>query len=56
MGVNEGYKWGMRILLVSALVALFMIMGLAIAPSGQAGELTHQVLQALRITTHGFRS
>ena len=40
MGVNEGYKWRMRILLVSVLVALFMIMGLSTAPLGQAGELT----------------
>jgi len=40
MGVNEGFKWRMRILLVSVLVALFMIAGLSTAPSGQAGELT----------------
>jgi len=40
MGVNEGYKRRMRILLVSVLVALLMIAGLSTAPSGQAGELT----------------
>ena len=40
MGVNEEYKWRMRILIVSVLCSLFMIMGLSMAPSAQAGELT----------------
>ena len=40
MGVNEVYMWRMRILIVSVLFALFMIVGLSTAPSGQAGELT----------------
>ena len=40
MGVTEGNKWRVQILLVSVLIALFMIAGLSTAPSGQAGELT----------------
>ena len=40
MGVDEGYMWRMRILIVSVLFAMFMITGLSTASSGQAGELT----------------
>jgi len=40
MGGNEGYMWRTRIRIVSVLFALFMIVGLIIAPLGQAGELT----------------
>lgn len=40
MGVNDGYKWRIRIRLLSVLVALFVVAGLSTAPSGQAGELT----------------
>ena len=40
MGVNKGYIWRMRIAIASVLFALFMIVGLSTAPSGQAGELT----------------
>ena len=40
MGVNEGYMWRMRILIVSVLFAMFIIADLSTASSGQAGELT----------------
>jgi molybdate transport system substrate-binding protein len=40
MGVNVGYKWRIRVRLLSVLIALFMVTGLSTAPSGQAGELT----------------
>ena len=40
MGVDEGYMWRMRILIVSVLFAMFMIAGLSTVSSGQAGELT----------------
>lgn len=40
MGVNEGYMWRMRILIVSVLCSLFIIACLSTAPSGQAGDLT----------------